>query len=75
MRDEGCFLIVQLSSLIKFLRELSMQPRELAEKIAAGSPPVVVDVRTGFEFKAGSYSRRDKRPDLEDPVAAGATSI
>ena len=30
-----------------------MQPKELAEKIAAGSPPVVVDVRTGFEFKAG----------------------
>jgi rhodanese-related sulfurtransferase len=30
-----------------------MQPDELAEKIAAGQPPVVVDVRTGFEFKAG----------------------
>ena len=30
-----------------------MQPQELAKKIAAGHPPVVVDVRTGFEFKAG----------------------
>jgi rhodanese-related sulfurtransferase len=30
-----------------------MQPRELAEKIAVGHPPAVVDVRTGFEFKAG----------------------
>jgi hydroxyacylglutathione hydrolase len=30
-----------------------MQPGELAEKIAAGQPPVVVDVRTGFEFRAG----------------------
>lgn len=30
-----------------------MQPRELAEKIAAGHPPVVVDVRTGFEFRSG----------------------
>ena len=30
-----------------------MQPRELAEKIAAGDPPVVVDVRTGFEFRSG----------------------
>jgi rhodanese-related sulfurtransferase len=30
-----------------------MQPVELAEKITAGHPPVVVDVRTGFEFKSG----------------------
>lgn len=30
-----------------------MQPSELAEKIAAGHPPVVVDVRTGFEYRAG----------------------
>lgn len=30
-----------------------MQPMELAEKIKRGQPPVVVDVRTGFEFKAG----------------------
>lgn len=30
-----------------------MQLNELAEKIAAGRPPVVVDVRTGFEFSAG----------------------
>lgn len=30
-----------------------MHPKELAEKIAAGQSPVVVDVRTGFEFKAG----------------------
>ena len=30
-----------------------MQPRELAEKMAAGHPPVVVDVRTGFEFRSG----------------------
>ncbi len=30
-----------------------MEPKELAETIAAGHPPVVVDVRTGFEFRAG----------------------
>ena len=32
---------------------VAMQPQELAKKIAAGQSPVVVDVRTGFEFKAG----------------------
>jgi hydroxyacylglutathione hydrolase len=30
-----------------------MQPRELAGKIASGQAPAVVDVRTGFEFRAG----------------------
>ena len=30
-----------------------MQPRELAEKIATGKAPAIVDVRTGFEFRAG----------------------
>jgi hydroxyacylglutathione hydrolase len=30
-----------------------MQPRKLAEKIASGKAPTVVDVRTGFEFKPG----------------------
>jgi hydroxyacylglutathione hydrolase len=30
-----------------------MQPTELAAKIAAGQPPAVIDVRTGFEFRAG----------------------
>jgi hydroxyacylglutathione hydrolase len=30
-----------------------MQPNELAVKIANGHPPAVIDVRTGFEFKAG----------------------
>ncbi len=30
-----------------------MQPKELAKKIADGRPPAVIDVRTGFEFKAG----------------------
>jgi hydroxyacylglutathione hydrolase len=30
-----------------------MHPRELAEKIAAEQSPPVVDVRTGFEFRAG----------------------
>ncbi|MFZ2949856.1 MAG: rhodanese-like domain-containing protein [Desulfuromonadaceae bacterium] len=30
-----------------------MQPKELADKIADGQPPAVVDVRTGFEFRAG----------------------
>jgi hydroxyacylglutathione hydrolase len=30
-----------------------MQPNELAEKIADGQSPAVIDVRTGFEFKAG----------------------
>ena len=30
-----------------------MQPMELADKTAHGQPPAVVDVRTGFEFRAG----------------------
>ena len=30
-----------------------MQPTELADKIAHGQPPAVVDCRTGFEFRAG----------------------
>jgi rhodanese-related sulfurtransferase len=30
-----------------------MEPTELADKIAHGVPPAVVDVRTGFEFRAG----------------------
>lgn len=30
-----------------------MHPKELAEKIALDNPPAVMDVRTGFEFKAG----------------------
>lgn len=30
-----------------------MEPQELAAKIASGQPPAVIDVRTGFEFKAG----------------------
>lgn len=30
-----------------------MEPRLLAEKMASGQPPTVIDVRTGFEFKAG----------------------
>jgi hydroxyacylglutathione hydrolase len=30
-----------------------MQPMELADKIASGRSPAVVDVRTGFEFRAG----------------------
>lgn len=30
-----------------------MQPSELADKIAAGRPPAIIDVRTGFEFSAG----------------------
>jgi hydroxyacylglutathione hydrolase len=30
-----------------------MEPRILTEKMAAGQPPAVIDVRTGFEFKAG----------------------
>jgi len=30
-----------------------MQPKELAEKIAQGHQPAVIDVRTGIEFKAG----------------------
>jgi len=30
-----------------------MQPAELAGRIKRGQPPLVVDVRTGFEFKAG----------------------
>jgi rhodanese-related sulfurtransferase len=30
-----------------------MLPKELADKMAHGQPPAVVDVRTGFEFRAG----------------------
>jgi len=30
-----------------------MPPRELADKIGYGHPPAVIDVRTGFEFRAG----------------------
>jgi hydroxyacylglutathione hydrolase len=30
-----------------------MRADELAEKIAAGKPPAIIDVRTGFEFKPG----------------------
>ena len=30
-----------------------MQPQELANKIAAGKAPQIIDVRTGFEFRSG----------------------
>jgi rhodanese-related sulfurtransferase len=30
-----------------------MQQSELVRRMASGAPPVVVDVRTGFEFRAG----------------------
>ncbi len=30
-----------------------MQPEELAKRIAAGTAPAVIDVRTGFEFRKG----------------------
>ena len=30
-----------------------MQPQDLAKKIVHGQSPAVIDVRTGFEFKAG----------------------
>ena len=53
MKVERGFLIPQRSSLIKFSRGVTMQPQELAKKIAAGKAPAVIDVRTGFEFKAG----------------------
>ncbi|HEY5513779.1 MAG TPA: rhodanese-like domain-containing protein [Geomonas sp.] len=33
-----------------------MQPRELAQRIGSKKAPIVVDVRTGFEFKAGHIS-------------------
>lgn len=32
---------------------ISMNNVELANKIAAGQAPAVIDVRTGFEFRAG----------------------
>src|SRR5512141_1027427 len=34
-------------------RHSRMDPRILAEKMASEQPPAVIDVRTGFEFKAG----------------------
>lgn len=30
-----------------------MQPQELAQRIKAKHPPTVIDVRSGFEFRAG----------------------
>lgn len=33
-----------------------MQPEELAKRIASNHPPAVIDVRTGFEFRAGHIS-------------------
>lgn len=30
-----------------------MQPLELLNRIKSNKPPVIIDVRTGFEFKAG----------------------
>ena len=33
-----------------------MQPRELTKRMAAGQAPTVIDVRTGFEFRAGHIS-------------------
>jgi len=30
-----------------------MQPQELLERLQSDRPPVVVDVRTGFEFRTG----------------------
>ena len=33
-----------------------MQPRELAERMAAGQAPTVIDVRTIFEFRDGHIS-------------------
>jgi rhodanese-related sulfurtransferase len=59
MREEGDFLIPQPSTLIPhqgFARGVSMQPRELAGKIASGKAPAIIDVRTGFEFRAGHIS-------------------
>ena len=34
-------------------RSAQMEPLILSEKIAAGQAPTVIDVRTGFEFRAG----------------------
>jgi hydroxyacylglutathione hydrolase len=33
-----------------------MNNKELAQKIASGQAPAVIDVRTGFEFRAGHIS-------------------
>lgn len=30
-----------------------MQQKELLEKVRSGHPPVILDVRSGFEFRAG----------------------
>jgi hydroxyacylglutathione hydrolase len=40
------------AGLMVFVRE-NMQSHELADKLASGHPPAVIDVRTGFEFRAG----------------------
>jgi rhodanese-related sulfurtransferase len=58
MRDEGLDSIVShrlCSSLISHQssKGVSMQPNELAKRIAQGRSPAIIDVRTGFEFKAG----------------------
>ena len=39
-----------------------MEPRILAGKIASGQSPAVIDVRTGFEFKAGHIPGAVKAP-------------
>lgn len=33
-----------------------MQPKELLKLLKAKNPPVIIDVRTGFEFRAGHIS-------------------
>jgi hydroxyacylglutathione hydrolase len=54
MREIFSSLIAHHSS--GFVKGVTMQPRELAEKIASGKAPAVIDVRTGFEFRAGHIS-------------------
>jgi hydroxyacylglutathione hydrolase len=33
-----------------------MQPKELLKRLKAENPPVIIDVRTGFEFRSGHIS-------------------
>src|ERR1700687_2959513 len=51
MKDEISYFIPHSSNLP--FNGVSMYPRELANRLASGQAPAVIDVRTGIEFRAG----------------------
>ena len=56
-------------------RGVTMQPQELANRIAAGKPPAVIDVRTGFEFKPGHIPGAINAPIWKIMLRTGGTPI